>query len=429
MTPQEPAAFGKNIYPFFLLILLGYAMFLAFEIAAPFLNTLIFAAFLAILFSPIYRRLAGALGGRSNLAAGLTTLLVIIVFAIPMTFLVLGLLDQGRETLTSLNRWVRTTDIVEFLKLGWLDPYLAWVKVELPFVKVDELDLQARFLSLSQGFTQWLVQSGRGIVANLTELLLHFLLMTFMVFYFLRDGRRMVERIKYLVPLRPAQEDCIIESLHRVARSVLMGTLLVAVLQGVAGGIGFAIVGIPGIFWGAMVGLASLVPVFGTGIIWVPAAVYLLVTGAWQSALFVAIWFGVFVVSIDTLLRPIMLREASRVSVFFVFLAILGGVYSFGVLGILYGPLILSFALVMLQLYGEEYRDVLTGGEEIMLCPAELAVSEPATPRADAADAVDAADVNPANSAVEPEYGARDDSATSAEPEPAAATDDTERSE
>ena len=174
----------------------------------------------------------------------------------------------------------------------------------------------------------------------------------------------MVQYLKQLSPLRSRQEDYIIDSLKRVARGVLMGCLLVALLQGFAGGIGLAIVGVPGFFWGGMMALSSLIPVLGTGLVWVPAVIYLLLMGEWKMATFLAVWCGVFVVGIDTVLRPIFMREASRVSTFYIFLAILGGVYSFGMLGIFYGPLILSFVMVMLQIYLDEYAEDLKVVEE-----------------------------------------------------------------
>lgn len=113
-----------------------------------------------------------------------------------------------------------------------------------------------------------------------------------------------------------------------------------------------------------MMALASLIPVLGTGLVWVPSVGYLLLVGEWKMAIFLALWCGIFVVGIDTVLRPIFMREASRVSTFYIFLAILGGVYTFGMLGIFYGPLILSFVMVMLHIYIEEYAEDLKESED-----------------------------------------------------------------
>jgi predicted PurR-regulated permease PerM len=104
----------------------------------------------------------------------------------------------------------------------------------------------------------------------------------------------------------------------------------------------------------------SLIPIVGTGLVWIPASIYLLVTSGWQQALFMVLWGAIPVAAIDSFLRPYFMRESAGVSVFFIFLSILGGLKTFGMLGILYGPLVLSFVMVMLKIYGEEYHHILS---------------------------------------------------------------------
>ena len=107
-------------------------------------------------------------------------------------------------------------------------------------------------------------------------------------------------------------------------------------------------------------GLAALIPIIGTGLVWIPATAYLYFFGDWQWALFFLLYNVLIVTNIDTILRPMLMRRAADVSPFYIFLAILGGIHAFGALGIFYGPLILTFLMVMLKIYGEEYKDVLT---------------------------------------------------------------------
>lgn len=169
----------------------------------------------------------------------------------------------------------------------------------------------------------------------------------------------MLQRARALCPLRANQQERIITELRKVGRSVLVGGLLVAVIQGFLGGVGLAIIGIPPLFWGTLMGFASLIPVVGTGLVWVPALAYLLIMSQWEAAIFFALWCGIVVVGADSILRPYFMRGGAGMSVFFIFLSILGGVQAFGMLGILYGPLILSFTVVMLALYSEEYCEIL----------------------------------------------------------------------
>ena len=354
---------GSNIYSYFLILLLFFALYLAYEVVAPFLNTLIFSSVLAVIFYPLFRKLEEIFQGRTALAAIATVAIIAFAFVLPACIFVFGLIDQGVQSIAAIVTWLTELDLNKIFDTGSLDHYVAWLKLKLPFLPIEQMDLQGRVMAYSRNFMQSLLAFSTYLVRNGAGLILHFLLMMFVLFYFLKDGREMVERIKFLSPLRNDQENAIIDNLMRVARSVLVGSMFIALLQGLAGGIGLAIVGIPALFWGAMMGLASLVPVAGTGLIWVPAVLFLFITGQWQWAVFLTLWCGLVVVSIDTFLRPVLMREASGVSTFYILLAILGGINTFGPMGILYGPLVLSFVMVMLQLYSEEYREFLVENE------------------------------------------------------------------
>jgi len=353
-----------GIYKVFLILLLLFALYLGFSIVEPFLHTLIFSTVLAVLFSPVFAWVLKAVRGRRAIASLLTVCIIVFCLLLPMTFLVMALISQGVESLVALNAWVAHGGLDTLTSGERLEGYLEWLRRELPYLRIEQLDIQESVVKYSREFAQFMLGLGTGLVRDATKGALHFLLMVFILFYFLRDGSKMVAYLKLLSPLRPRQEDFIIDSLRRVARGVLMGCLLVAVLQGIAGGIGLAVVGIPAFFWGAMMALASLIPVLGTGLVWVPAVGYLLLAGQWKAAIMLGLWCGIVVVGIDTILRPIFMREASRVSTFYILLAILGGVYTFGMLGIFYGPLILSLVMVMLQLYIEEYAEDLKDGCE-----------------------------------------------------------------
>lgn len=237
--------------------------------------------------------------------------------------------------------------------------YLKWFEVHFPFIEISSQDIQTKVLEISRTFGQTLLTSGTWLAGNMASLVAHFLIMIFLVFTFLKDGDHFFAKLSYLSPLKVEQEEFIVSSLRKVSKSVLVGSLFIAVLQGVVGGVGLAIAGIPALFWGTMMSFTSLIPVLGTGLIWIPASVYLLIIGEVKMAVFLMLWCGILVTGIDTVLRPIIVREASSVSTVYVFLAILGGINAFGPLGILYGPLILTFLMVMLHIYGQEFQDVL----------------------------------------------------------------------
>ncbi len=366
MSGPVPTPRTDRIYSYFLLTMLLFALYLAFVIAGPFLNTIIFSGVVALIFAPLFNRIMRRAGNRRNLSALITVGIIVFVIGLPLFLLCFGLVVQARDTFLALNRWAGETDFVKLLDAHRLDPHLAWLHEQLPFINIEAGDIQARVLEFSKNLGQLAVETGRQLFTNTARLVFHLLLLIFVVFYFLRDGREMVDRLRYLCPLRAEQEELIIENMQRVARSVLVGSLFIAMLQGFLGGVGLAVAGLPALFWGGVMALTALVPVVGTGLVWVPAVGWLLLQGHVGMAIFLALWCGILVTSVDTVLRPILLREASQVSTFFVFLAVLGGVSAFGFAGILYGPLILSFVMVMLRIYGEEYREMLS---DRCVCP------------------------------------------------------------
>lgn len=364
MQHENSKLFSGNIYTYCLLALLGLALYLFFRLAEPFIHTLLVSMMLAVMFSPVFSWLLRICRGKRNLAAALTVVMIVFLILLPTVFVLFSLVEQGVGSLASINRWITETNFDELVASWDFVHFFSWIEIKLPFLHFNDIDIQAKIMEFSRTFAQTMIGFGSNFVRNASQFVLKFLLMIFILFYFMRDGAQMVNYLKYLSPLRETQEDSIIDSFKRVSRGVLFGCLLVAVLQGVVGGFGLALVGIPGIFWGAMMAFAALIPVFGTGLIWLPAVLYLLIGGNWKAALFLTLWCGVIVVGIDTFLRPFFMKEAARVSTFYIFMAIIGGVYAFGMLGILYGPLILSFGMVMLQIYGEEYVDVLESSKE-----------------------------------------------------------------
>ncbi len=366
-TPPTPAPSGSSggrhsskIFSYFLLAFLIFALILGFVLVEPFLHTIIVSSALSIIFSPVYAWLAKRLGGRNAIAAGVTVALAVFALILPLAFLVWGLVTQGMSSLTAINHWAANTDFIALLKDERIAPYVAWLRETFPFLHIDEAAIQARFLTLANSISGYMLDASTVLVGNMAKLLLRFFLMVFMVFYFLLEGTAIVQKLKYLAPLRTHQEDILIDSMQRVARAVLFGSVLIAVLQGLTGALGLYIVGIPPLFWGTMMGLAAFIPVIGTGLIWIPATAYMFFFGNQNWALFLLLWNVLVVTNIDTILRPLLMKRAAQVSPFYIFLSILGGIHAFGALGIFYGPLILSFIMVMLQIYGEEYKEVLT---------------------------------------------------------------------
>lgn len=377
MTSNERHPFRRQnvgrMYKWTLGLLILFAMFLAYTVFSPFLTPIILAAVLAAIFFPLFTRISERLGGRDAAASVVVLFIVVFCVFLPTVFFLSGLVSQGATSINELNNWIKSPEFKDLVAKARLEPALAWLHEKMPFLELGAIDFQAGLVQFSRNVGQTLISMGTSILGNAVAVFMDFLIMLFVLFFLLKDGRRIIDYVKYLSPLHEDQEDVIIANLRNVSRAVLVGGLMVALLQGVAGGVGLSFVGIPSLFWGTMMGFASLIPVVGTGLVWGPAVAYLLLLSKWKAAAFLALWCGVGVTSIDTFLRPYFMREAAGMPLLYIFLSVIGGIQVFGPAGLLYGPLILSFAMVMLRIYAEEFSDQLD-------IPKALAEAKPPPP-------------------------------------------------
>jgi predicted PurR-regulated permease PerM len=213
----------------------------------------------------------------------------------------------------------------------------------------------------------WVIQSvgnelreyGGHIAKNFLFLVGKFFILIFVFFFIVRDEKKIFEAVLHLIPLERTHANELIDRIRSVARSALVGSLLTGIAHGVTGGFAFWIAGVPALFWGMVMVFASFVPIFGTILVFVPGAAYLFISGYYWQGTFVLIWCGIASSVIDTFLRPLLMKETSNTSTLLIFLAILGGITRFGLLGLLYGPLILGIALVLLYIYALEMRPLL----------------------------------------------------------------------
>ena len=346
-------------YRTFLLGVLAVSFYLAYLILFPFIDTLVLAIVLATMFHPLQVFLERRLKGRKNLAALIIVLIITFVIAIPVFVFTSTLVTQGLDTVNRTNDWLREGKLQQLAQDPRINDFLVKMQERFPFLEVSKAEISNDILYLSRTIGQFLLGKVASILSNVASLVAHFFIMIFIAFYLVRDGREMVNNIRYYIPLRAEQEDRIINGIRVVTKSVLLGTFLTAICQGLAAGVAYAMLDFPGLFWGTMTALASLIPLVGTYLIWVPIALYLVLMGEIKSVVFLAIWSIVASGIIDNLVRPFLMKGKSKMSPFYIFLAILGGVQYFGLQGILYGPLILSFAMIMLFIYGVEYREEL----------------------------------------------------------------------
>jgi predicted PurR-regulated permease PerM len=315
----------------------------------PFFGPIVWGVIVAIVFRPIYLRLERGLGGRPNTAAGLCILLILALVVLPAILLTLSLVQEaadlylqlqtGKIDLAAMFENVRASlpnwadEMI--VSAGWTDLAAARRMVGSSLTTLLE-GMAGRALWFGQGALQLLASLG---------------IMLYLAFFLLRDGVEIAEQVKRALPLRPSVRDRLIQHFIVVIRATMKGTVVVAVVQGMVGGLIFWSLGIEApILWGLLMGLFSLFPAVGTGIVWVPVAIYLLVTGSTTEGL-VLTFCGLFVIGlIDNILRPILVGHDTKMPEFVVLIATVAGLKLMGLNGVIIGPIIAALFMAVWEI-------------------------------------------------------------------------------
>ena len=358
--PPNMSHHSYRLFQLFFPAMVIFSLYLAYLLAQPFLHAIIMGIVFAALSWPLQKRTLHLTKGKRLPAALMTMGFLLVCIVLPAVIFIVLLIPQALASLGAISEWIVNFNFESALDSTLVTNLFALLKEHVPFINPEADDINTAILQLTKSASQFLLQGATTIVSNAVTFALHFALLLLVMFFMLLDGEAMLDRFMYLFPLKELQKDTIVARLRAVSRAVLVGGVLVALLQGLVGGIGMAIVGMPALFCGALMALASFVPVLGTGLVWAPVAVWLFINGMTWQGVFVLIWCGVLVTTIDSIMRPLFMSTQAGLSTFFLFMSIIGGLKVFGMLGIVYGPLILGFVVVMLSLYAAEYHEFLS---------------------------------------------------------------------
>lgn len=333
----EPNASPARDKPFLLLLIAVSIAFL--WILWPFYGAIFWAAIFAVLFAPLYARVATAMRERSTLAA-ITTVFVIFVIVILPAALVSGmLLQEGFQVYEKLRSGEWNFGAYFSRVYAALPPWVASLLDRFELTNLAEV--QARLSEgLSKGI-QFLAGQALNVGQNTLDFFVSFFLMLYILFFLLRDGRALGQRIRAAVPLRDDLQRTLYRKFADVVRATIKGTIVVAIVQGALGGFIFWVLGVQApVLWGVVMAFLSLLPAVGTALVWLPVAIYLLATGAvWQGVVLLA--YGILVIGlVDNLLRPILVGKETKMPDYVVLIATLGGMAIFGLNGFVIGPLI-----------------------------------------------------------------------------------------
>jgi predicted PurR-regulated permease PerM len=318
-------------------------IYLVYRIVEPFLVPLAWSAVLAIFFYPLHERIVKRV--KPNHAALLSTIAVTLLLIVPA--IVVLVFATRQAIVASAKLQDALTDPDKALSMH----AIAWVRAHLPS-EWQDADFSAPLRQAAERVAGFLAGNFAGLLKNLAAFFLDLFLVIFSLFFMFRDGDSVVRGVRHLFPFDESiQTDMLNESKDLIFASVAVG-LIIAGLQGFLGGIAFTIGGIPtAVFWGVLMAFFSLVPVVGSALIWVPAALWLAFSGHWAKGLTVLVICGVVAGVADNIIRPLLLRNRTRLNELLLFIGVLGGLEVFGLLGLVAGPTIVAAAMGVFRVY------------------------------------------------------------------------------
>lgn len=338
----------RSIFFFSLIVVLGIGMF---YIVMPFLYPIFWAAVIAVMFYPLYRWINKHLKMK-KVSAGITLLLVIVVLFLPLLLLT-GLLINESVKLYVTASEANFFSNVETATSGWVASLLG------PYLDTIQTEWTARASSITQSIAGFLLSNLRDLTQSSLRFVFMFFIMLYTLYYFLKDGPRMLKRLMHLSPLGDKYEAMLYTQFTSTTRATLKSTIIVGGIQGALGGILFWLTGMEGAFvWGVVMVILAIIPAIGPTLVLFPAAVIVLATGGvWQA---VTLAIGALLISvIDNIIRPPLVGKDIQMHPLIVLFATLGGLVLFGISGFVIGPIIAALFIAIMQIYDHYYRNEL----------------------------------------------------------------------
>ena len=337
-------------------------LILVFLISAIFLNMIhqfLMPMFMAGLFSamalPVHQWLTRRLGHRENLASVLVVFGIVVLVLAPLSMLIGVVVAQAINVSQSVTPWVES-----FLREpSTITQYLEKIPYYEQIMPYRDVIIQ-KAGEMVGTVSSFLIDSLSSATKMTVDAIFGSIIMLYVMFYFLTMGDVLLERILYLLPLTNDDERVLLRRFTSVTRATIKGTIIIGILQGAICGLAFAVAGIKGpVFWGSIMAITSIIPAFGTALVWGPALVILLLVGDFSGAIILAVLCGAVAGNLDNVVRPRLVGKDTEMHDLFVLFGTLGGIAMFGLLGIIIGPIIAALFITIWEIYGNVFREYL----------------------------------------------------------------------
>lgn len=342
----------KNL-TFFTALILTTVAFL--YLIRPFFHPIFWAAIIAGIFYPIFKKINSTIK-RPNLSSFATIIIILVIIIIPVVLLSGLIVKESLGIYNSLSNAQNPIVITVKNVIGWVKNNPITDKFN-----INEQQVAEKLTEAAKIITDFVFTAAKNLTQNSLAFLVMFIIMIYTLFFFLKDGEKMLKKLAHISPLGGKHEAIMYKKFTSTARAVLKGTLIVGGIQGFLGGALFYAVGIEGaLIWGIIMMLFSVVPGFGSYVVWLPAALVMFILGnIWQG--FALIIFGALVIStIDNFLRPILVGKDTQMHPLLILFSTLGGLVFFGISGFIIGPIVTALLLSLWEMYEQYYKEELS---------------------------------------------------------------------
>ena len=315
---------------------------LSWRILTPFLSILLWAAVMVLIFYPAYRAILKRVGGRTTLAAILSTLLVMATIILPMVAVSGAVVAELQSTALRIQAEIPR----HMEKLPQI------LEVVYRYTGMNQEELKNAVQTGARTGSESLLQGMFSLVGGAVGFFVNLGFVSFTMFYLFIDGDKAAYFLRDWLPLERKQSQALLVRAGEIISASVYGVVVLAMIQGTLGGLAFWFLGLPSpLLWGVVMILFATIPMLGTFVIWVPAAIYLGVAGHLWKAGFLTFWGAVVIGMSDNLLRPVLVGKKAKMHDLLIFFAVLGGLKAFGVLGILMGPVVLAVSMTLLEAF------------------------------------------------------------------------------
>ena len=327
--------FGKYTFVIFLLLIL----YISFLIVKPLLPYIVLAFVLGSAMYPLTKRFNERIQNKTIVAI-IMILLVLVILILPLSYTVGNLINQASGVYKSFDPQI----------IDEISDYLSGVSGK-------EVDVGAYLIKSISEIRNYIISSIPEFIESISGMVLGLFVMFFTLFYIVRDGETIKKSLSDLVPLNDEYKTRLIEDIDKVTRGVINGQVLTAVIQGIVGGLGFFIFGVPNpIFWGFIMVILAIIPLLGTAMIWVPAGIIELMSGNYVSGVGILLFGAIIVGNLDNLLRPRLISGKTKVHPVVILIGFLGGLKLMGIIGFIVGPVILAILLTLIRFYNRDLK-------------------------------------------------------------------------